>query len=125
MQTLAAATSLCGKLYTWHTPTASVNRTLMNIIKWLFSGLLCSPTTIVLTTWISTEAPKGVADEVVAGAVAGAVLSVIVVVVFVTAVGVVIWRYTHCCVNTLSISVLELYFTFTTQTKTERNDVIP
>ena len=82
----------------------------------------------MLTTWISTEAPTGVADEVVAGGVAGAVLSVIVVVVFVTAVGVVIWRYrlpTHCCVNTLSISVLELYFTFTTQTKTERNDVIP
>ena len=102
----------------------------MNIINW---PLVCSPTTIVLTTWIPTEAqfPTGVADGVVAGAVAGvvagAVLSVIVVVVFVAAVGVVIWRYrlsTYCCVNTLSILVLQLYFTFTTQTKTERNDVV-
>ena len=61
------------------------------------------------------------------GAVAGALLGAIVVV---TCVGIIIiiWRYrlsTHCCVNTLSISVLRLCFTFTTQTKTKRNDVIP
>ena len=68
----------------------------------------------MLTAWISTEAqttPPSVTDRVVAGAV----LSVIVVVVFVTAIGVVIWRYrllTYCCVNTLTILVLELYFNY-------------
>ena len=34
---------------TWHTPTASVSRALMNIIKWLFSGLFCSPTNPLTT----------------------------------------------------------------------------
>ena len=54
------------------------------------------------------------------GATAGAALGVIVVVACV-GILIVICRYrlsTYCCVTTLSILVLQLYFTFTTQTKT-------
>ena len=61
-----------------------------------------------------------------AGAVAGALLGVIVVVACVGII-IIIWRYrlsTYYCVTTLSILVLELYFTYTTQSKTERNNVI-
>ena len=63
-----------------------------------------------------------------AGAVAGVVLGVIVVVACVGIIIITIWRYrlsTYGCVNTLSILVLQLYFTFITQTKTETNNVIP
>ena len=83
---------------------------------------------MLTATETQTQPTTGVAVEVVVGAVAGAVLRMIVVGVLITAFGVVIRRYrlsTYCCVNTLSILVLQLYFTFTTQNKTERNDVIP